>query len=76
MISFKNKNFVSAVDKRGDKTRSAILAGSSTRVLDKVLAGEKDLTLASIDRLAEYYGFDVQIVFVAKASKAEPALAA
>ena len=69
MITFDNKTIQEAVDahEAGGKTRLAYLCGVSPPTINKMLAGEEDLTLSSIDQVASFLGFDVEIRFVKQA---------
>lgn len=52
------------------KAQVAILAGVAELTLDKVLSGEANLMIDSIDRIADYLGLEVVISFKKKAQEA------
>jgi hypothetical protein len=67
MVKIENKNFVKAVEEHPEsKLRIAVLADSSRTTLDKVMNGEPDLLLSSVEKLADFLGFNVEVRFVKK----------
>ena len=74
MIRFNNQNLKKAVENHPDsQVKIAVLSGSSETTLKRVLKGETDLNLSSLDKLAGYVGLDVEIRFVKRAIQAETA---
>lgn len=70
MINFKTEPIVKAVTEHPEaKYRIAVLAGMTTTTMDKILASDIELTLISIDKLADYLGFDVEVSFKKKAAE-------
>lgn len=69
MIVFDNTHLIEAVERHEkSKAKIAALAESSAVTLDKVLKGNTDLHLQSIERLADFLGFDVRLSLVAKSN--------
>ncbi len=65
MIRFDNKKIREAVEAHeGGKTKLAYLIDVSPPTLNKLLDGSNDLTLASVDQVASYLGFDTEVRFV------------
>jgi len=69
MIVFDNKDLIEAVgEHEKSKAKIAALAETSAVTLDKVLKGNTDIHLQSIERLADFLGFDVKVSLVARSS--------
>lgn len=65
MITIDNENFVEAVASHPEsKLKIAVKADSSINTLEKLINGDTDLQLSSVEKLADYVGFDVQVQFV------------
>lgn len=67
MIIFDNEKFIKAVESHPEsKKKIAVKADSSDWVIDKILQGKTDLNLASLEKLGNYVGLDVQVTFIEK----------
>jgi hypothetical protein len=65
MITINNQPILDAVEKHEDpKTKIAFKADSNPVTLDKLLIGDPDISLSSIDKLAGFLGFDAEVRFV------------
>lgn len=57
MIIHNNEELIKAVESSGDsKIKIAVNADASLQTLEKMLAGETDMQLSAIDRIASHIG--------------------
>lgn len=67
MIKFDNNLFIKKFgEKQERKIKVAVNADSSVDTLEKVIAGNTDVTLKSLDKLGEYLGLDIAVQFIDK----------
>lgn len=72
MVIIENANFVEAVKQNPLSQRKLVVMANSTEAtLKKILDGQTDLQLGSIDSLASYLGFDVQVSFIKRSESLE-----
>lgn len=76
MVNFQNEPINRAVEQsQYSKEKLAVLAEVATPTLEKVMNGEANLMLDSVERIADYLGYDVVISFKKKLPAKAPALA-
>lgn len=64
MINIDVQPITTAVAKHPKAKRTiAALAESSVDTIDKMLAGESNLTLSAMNRVAEFFGYDIEVKF-------------
>ena len=68
MVTFQNEPIKKAVEQsQYSKAKVAVLAEVAEPTLDKVINGDSQIMLDSIERIADYLGFEVVISFKKKA---------
>lgn len=72
MVTINNEPIIQAVEQHEQpKFKIAVFADSNLPSLEKTLRGDIDVTLTSLDKLAGYLGFDVEVNFIPRVSIAE-----